>query len=153
MLIDALQTWLFFDTWVLFRFFLRWRWHCVHQATCSLGWWESTTGRPSTCLLTAMKPSSRSKWLLGQVRRNDKSKFLCLCGGVSRGQRHYVFGCPSVCLSVPFEWMRYLRNTLREFLQIWPKRLLGLKDELIRFWWSKVTLLSLEIIHWNHTSI
>uniref|UniRef100_A0A0E9XH25 Uncharacterized protein n=1 Tax=Anguilla anguilla TaxID=7936 RepID=A0A0E9XH25_ANGAN len=29
-----------------------------------------------------------------------------------------------------------LRNLLREFLQIWHKRPLGLKDELIRFWWS-----------------
>lgn len=46
----------------------RWRWHCVRQVTCSLGWWESTTGRPSTCLLTVMKPLSRSKWLLDQVR-------------------------------------------------------------------------------------
>ena len=48
--------------------FIRWRWLCVHQAICSLGSWESTTGRPSTCLLTVMKPSSRLKWRSGQVR-------------------------------------------------------------------------------------
>lgn len=72
---------LFIDTWYLFRLFpglvsLRWRWHCVHQVTCSLGWWESTTGRQSICLLTVMKPSSRSKWLLGQVRRKCNVIFL-----------------------------------------------------------------------------
>lgn len=35
-------------------------------------------------------------------------------------------------------WTRYLRSTLREFLQFWQKRPLGLKDELIRIWWTKV---------------
>ncbi len=52
-------------------------------------------------------------------------------------------GYPSVLLSVPFLWMRYLSNAgTREFLQIWDKRPLGLKDGLIRIWWSKVTVTS-----------
>ncbi len=36
----------------------------------------------------------------------------------------------SRCPSVPFLWMRYLRNALRKFLPIWHKRPLGLEDEL-----------------------
>ena len=44
-----------------------------------------------------------------------------------------------VCLLVPFLWPRYLKNTLRKCLQIWHKCPLGLKNELIRIWWSKVT--------------
>ncbi len=46
--------------------------------------------------------------------------FLCLCSGDIM-----FLGCPSVHPSIPFSWMRYLRNTLREFLQIWHKRPLG----------------------------
>lgn len=40
--------------------------------------------------------------------------------------------------SVPFLWTQYLVQTVREFLQIWHKHPVGLKDELIRFWCSKV---------------
>lgn len=40
--------------------------------------------------------------------------------------------CPSIGTSV------HLSTALREFLQIWHKCPLGLKSELIRFWWSKV---------------
>ena len=38
----------------------------------------------------------------------------------------------------PILWMWYLRNAMCEFLQVWPKHLLGLNHELIRIWWSKV---------------
>lgn len=50
--------------------------------------------------------------------------FICFWTGVSRDQKHYVFG-----FSIPLSWMRYLRK----FLQIWYKRPLGLKAELIIF--------------------
>ncbi len=40
--------------------------------------------------------------------------------------------------SVPFLWMQYLRNALREFHYIWDKCPIGLKDELIRIWESMV---------------
>ncbi len=50
-----------------------------------------------------------------------------------RSRSRYVFR-----LSVPFSWTRYLRNTLREFLQIWHKRPHGLKEELVWIWWSEV---------------
>ena len=43
---------------------------------------------------------------------------------------HYVYGL-SVRLSA-----------FREFLQIWHKLPLGLKEDLIRYWWSKVTVTS-----------
>lgn len=46
----------------------RLKWRCVHQAICCLEWCESTTGRPSICLLTATKHLSRSRWRSGQVR-------------------------------------------------------------------------------------
>ena len=53
-----------------------------------------------------------------------------------------VSGCPSirtsVRTSVRCSLTRYLRNILREFCQIWLKHPLGLKDELIIFWWSKI---------------
>ena len=39
----------------------------------------------------------------------------------------------SGCLSTPLLWTRYPKNTFREFLQIWCKHSLGLKDELICF--------------------
>ena len=48
-------------------------------------------------------------------------------------------GCPSV----PFSGTRYFRNTKREFLKIWQNLPLGLKDELTRFWWSKVDIPSI----------
>jgi len=41
-------------------------------------------------------------------------------------------GCPYICLT------RYLSNAIMELLKIWHKHSLGLKDELMRFWWSKV---------------
>lgn len=53
--------------WFLFLYSFRWKWHCVHRAICSLEWCESTTGRPSICLLTVMKLSSKSRWPSGQV--------------------------------------------------------------------------------------
>lgn len=56
---------------------------------------------------------------------------LCLCAGRSCSWRHYVSG-----LSATFLWTWYLKNTSREFLQIWCKCPLGREDELIRFWWS-----------------
>lgn len=37
-------------------------------------------------------------------------------------------------------WMRYLRNTWREFHYMWNKHPRGLKDELMRIWWSKVRI-------------
>uniref|UniRef100_A0A0E9R4Q1 Uncharacterized protein n=1 Tax=Anguilla anguilla TaxID=7936 RepID=A0A0E9R4Q1_ANGAN len=54
----------------------------------------------------------------------------------SHGRRHYVFGFsvhPSVCPSVPILVNAISQEALREFLQIWHKRPLGLKDELNRF--------------------
>ncbi len=53
-----------------------------------------------------------------------------------------ILGCLPIRPFVPFSWTRYLRNTLRDFLLIWYKLPFGLKDELIRIWWSKVTLTS-----------
>lgn len=41
-------------------------------------------------------------------------------------------------LSISFLWMHYI--TLREFLQMWPKHSLGIKDELLRFSWSNVNV-------------
>ena len=41
-----------------------------------------------------------------------------------------------LCLSVPFSSTQYLKNAFRESLQILYKRSLGLKGELIRYWWS-----------------
>ena len=37
--------------------------------------------------------------------------------------------------AVPYLWTRYLKNVLKEFLQIWYKLSVGLTDEQIRFWW------------------
>ncbi len=48
--------------------------------------------------------------------------------------------CPSVCPSPSGELDisgHYFKKS-RKFLKIWHKRPLGLEDELIRFWWSKV---------------
>lgn len=52
--------------------------------------------------------------------------------------------CPSIKLQYihPFTWTWYLTITLWEFLQIWHKHLLRLKDELIMFWWLQVTVTS-----------
>lgn len=49
-----------------------------------------------------------------------------------------MISCFSICLSVLYFWTRFLRNTIEEF------RPLGLKDELIKFWWPhyKVTVTS-----------
>lgn len=52
---------------------------------------------------------------------------LCLHGGNRRGWRYYVIII-----------MQYLKNALRERLQIWNEHPLGVKEELIRFWWSLV---------------
>lgn len=41
-------------------------------------------------------------------------------------------------LTISFTWTRYLGNTLREFLQIWPRCPLGFRDEIIKQWMSKV---------------
>jgi len=43
-----------------------------------------------------------------------------------------------VCPSISFSWTQYFSIALKEFLQIWHKRSLGLKDELIRFWCSEI---------------
>lgn len=66
--------------------------------------------------------------------------FLCLHSGDSCGQRHYAFSlsvCLSVFPSIPLSWAR---DALREFLKIWQKFSLGLKDKLISFssksWYS-----------------
>ena len=56
--------------------------------------------------------------------------------GDSRDRRRYVLG-----LSVRSSGSRELNisgNNFREFLQMWNKRSLGLKDDIIRFEWSKV---------------
>ena len=37
-----------------------------------------------------------------------------------------------------FSWRHHLRNTLREYLQIWYKCSLWLKEEVIGIWWLKV---------------
>lgn len=41
------------------------------------------------------------------------------------------------CPTVPFLWTSYLRTTFWEFLQIWEKCPLQLKDALLRIWWQK----------------
>ena len=53
---------------------------------------------------------------------------------------HATAGSPvfSPCLSVPFSWTWYLRNSWREILQPWHKHPLGFFNEVIRFWLSKV---------------
>lgn len=51
--------------------------------------------------------------------------------------RHYVFRLPT-CPSFPFSWTQYLRNALRALLSNWHKRLFGLKNEQIQFWWLKI---------------
>lgn len=56
-------------------------------------------------------------------------------------QGHIVFRLP-IYTYIPLVlslWREYLRNTLGEFRYIWERYQLGLKDELSRFWWSKVT--------------
>lgn len=67
-------------------------------------------------------------------------EFFCLCM-ISVG-RVIVF---STCPSVPFFETPYLRNTLMEFLQIWHKGPLGLKDESISLMLNTKT--------WIHTLI
>lgn len=49
---------------------------------------------------------------------------------------HYASMPATARLSI---W-RYLRNAVREFLQTCHKRPISLKDELIIFWWSMVTI-------------
>lgn len=47
--------------------------------------------------------------------------------------------CPKALALVslsPVLTMQYLSDALRERLQLWHKKTLGLSDELIRFWWS-----------------
>lgn len=57
--------------------------------------------------------------------------YSCFHDGDSSLPGHDVFG-----LSVL--WTRHLRNARVECPQIWNKHQLGLKDELISLWWSKV---------------
>lgn len=45
--------------------------------------------------------------------------------------------------SIPFLWTQYLSNAWREFLQIWHTHPLGLEDELIWIWWSKISHIDL----------
>lgn len=65
--------------------------------------------------------SNNSIWLLQMATVFHAS---ALATAVARG---IVF---SGCLSIPFLWMHYLRSPWREFLIIWQKHPLGLKDEL-----------------------
>ena len=58
--------------------------------------------------------------------------------GDSRDRRRYVLGLP-VRSSGSHE-LNISENNFREFLQMWNKRSLGLKDDIIRFEWSKVKL-------------
>lgn len=39
-----------------------------------------------------------------------------------------------------FLWQRYLQTTFTELLKIWKLWPLALRDDLLRFWWSKVTV-------------
>ena len=48
------------------------------------------------------------------------------------------FGFLVVSLSISILYTDYIRNALRRFLQIWYNCSVGPKEELIRFWWSKV---------------
>ena len=41
---------------------------------------------------------------------------------------------------IPLLWLLSGGNGWREFLQVWHRRPLGLEDELIRSWWSKVKI-------------
>lgn len=55
--------------------------------------------------------------------------------------------CPSINTSVhtlvrPISVNELYKNVLRQFLEIWHKCLLGLKDRLIEMWRSKVTVTS-----------
>ena len=59
----------------------------------------------------------------------------------SSAQALAVAGVKMCLLSVRLShscWVQYLKNTLREFRQIWHICPLELKDELIRFWWLNV---------------
>lgn len=56
--------------------------------------------------------------------------FSCLYTSDGRGQRHYVFGL-SICPI--FVYMIFLRNTCKEFLDIWPKHPFGLNDKRLDF--------------------
>ena len=60
----------------------------------------------------------------------------CLCC-MCRQSAIWSIMCPG-CPSVPFPSTQYLKNASRELLQLWYKYSLGLEDDLIRFWWSKV---------------
>lgn len=51
---------------------------------------------------------------------------------------HYSFG---LSIHLSHTLIPILVNTLREILQIWHRHLVGLKDELISQWRSKVKIL------------
>lgn len=63
----------------------------------------------------------------GNVLYLQVSFYLCLSVGYSYSWRHHVF------VFVPFLWMRYLRNTWREFPQIWHESPLGLQDDWLDY--------------------
>lgn len=62
--------------------------------------------------------------------------FSCLWPQLSSARRLYVFK-----LSFPFLWTWYLKGALKECFCIRPKCPLGLKDEVVRFKWSKVNVM------------
>lgn len=61
--------------------------------------------------------------------------FMSLCWRQPRSESSCLL---AVYPSVSFSCMQCPMKALREFLQIWHKHPLELKDELIRIWWSKV---------------
>jgi len=103
----------------------------IFTAEPGLWWWGFIFDKFSLKLLTWTTS------LLFSLSHPDSltlefSLSLCLHASNRQRQRHSVFR-----LSVrPSQ--SYLSNALTEFHQIWYKHSLGLKDELIRFWWSKV---------------
>lgn len=42
-----------------------------------------------------------------------------------------------IVLQSPIGVRQHLKNYMTEFVQIWQKCRLGLKDELVRVWWSQ----------------
>lgn len=79
------------------------------------------------------------KYFSGIKYETQKSKhtFLCLHAGDSHGQRRYILRL-FIYPSVQFFQTRNLGSALRELIQIWHKYSHGVKEELMRFWWSKV---------------
>ncbi len=103
--------------------------------------------------METQRPTERSKQIFRQEWTHliwyywsVRLLFLCVCAGDSRAGGIMSPGCLSVCTYIrtyvrtyvnpDFLWTRYLKNAVRDFLQIWYKGPLGLKDDLIRFWKS-----------------